>query len=210
LPQREAQFSRNRHTRATDKLAGLLCELSCRTLLSERGTLGISPAENILIGGILGKNTRPKGATVMLRPFILLLAVSALPLAQNSSKAEGDETKIIALENLWNQMQINHDADAMGKMLESDFVLTDYDGTVMSKGQFLASVRDTSNQLTVEVSTDMKLHRHGDTVIVIGATREKGTDKGKPYTHQGRFTDTWIKKDGQWLCIASQLGLIGK
>jgi len=131
-------------------------------------------------------------------------------MEQNPAKAEGDETKSIALENLWNQMQINHDADAMGKMLDSDFVLTDYDRTVMSKGQFLASVRDTSNQLTVEVSTDMKLHRHGDTVIVVGATREKGTEKGKPYTHQGRFTDTWIKKDGQWLCIASQLGLIGK
>ena len=146
----------------------------------------------------------------MLRPLIFLVALWALPLAQNSPKAEGDETKIIALENLWNQMQINHDADAMGKMLDSDFVLTDYDGTVMTKGQFLASIRDPSNQVTVEVSTDMKLHRHGDTVVVIGATREKGMEKGKPYAHQGRFTDTWIKKDGQWLCIASQLSLIAK
>ena len=146
----------------------------------------------------------------MLRPLILLVALWTSPLPQNSPKAEGDETKIIALENLWNQMQINHDADAMGKMLDSDFVLTDYDGTVMTKGQFLASIRDPSNQVTVEVSTDMKLHRHGDTVVVIGATREKGMEKGKPYAHQGRFTDTWIKKDGQWLCIASQLSLIAK
>ncbi|HEV1995485.1 MAG TPA: nuclear transport factor 2 family protein [Candidatus Acidoferrum sp.] len=146
----------------------------------------------------------------MLRPLVFLLALSSFPFAQDISRAQGDETKIIALENLWNQMQIKHDADAMGKMLDSDFVLTDYDGTVMSKTQFLESIRDTSNQLTVEVSTDMKLHRHGDTVIVIGATREKGTEKGKPYAHQGRFTDTWIKKDGQWLCIASQLTLIGK
>jgi ketosteroid isomerase-like protein len=196
--------------RATDKLAGLLCERSFATLLSERGTRGISLATSTLIGGILGKNTGSKGAITMLRPLIFLVVLSSLPLAQNSPKAEGDETKIIALENLWNQMQINHDADAMGKMLDSDFVLTDYDGTVMSKGQFLASIRDSSNQLTVEVSTDMKLHRHGDTVVVVGATREKGTEKGKPYTHQGRFTDTWIKKDGQWICIASQLGLTGK
>lgn len=147
---------------------------------------------------------------MILRPLILLVVLTTLPLAQNSPKVEGDETKIIALENLWNQMQLNHDADAMGKMLDGDFVLTDYDGTVMTKGQFLASIRDPSNQVTVEVSTDMKLHRHGDTVVVIGATREKGTEKGKPYSHQGRFTDAWIKKDDQWLCIASQLGLLGK
>src|SRR5467141_1347375 len=154
------------------------------------------------------KNTTPKGATAMLRPLILLLALSSWPVAQNISRAQGDDTKIIALENLWNQMQINHDADAMGSMLDSDFVLTDYDGSVMSKAQFLASIRDKSNQLTVEVSDDMKLHRHGNTVVVTGATREKGTEKGKPYAHQGRFTDTWIKKDGQWLCVASQLSLI--
>jgi ketosteroid isomerase-like protein len=147
---------------------------------------------------------------VMLGPLIVQLALVFLPFAQEISRAQGDETKIIALENLWNQIQINHDAEAMGKMLDGDFVLTDYDGTVYSKGQFLASIRDNSIQLTVEVSADMKLHRHGDTVIVIGATHEKGTEKGKPFSHVGRFTDTWIKKDGQWLCIASQLSLIGK
>jgi ketosteroid isomerase-like protein len=131
-------------------------------------------------------------------------------IAVGLSGAEGDESKIIAMENLWNQMQVNHDADAMGKMLEADFVLTDYDGTVMSKGEFLESIRDKSNQLTVEVSEDMKLHVHGDTVVVTGATHERGKLKGKPYEHKGRFTDTWIKKSGQWVCVASQLGLTGR
>jgi len=146
----------------------------------------------------------------MVRPLILLLAFAFLPFAPDISRAQGDETKIIALENLWNQIQVNHDADAMGKMLDGDFVLTDHDGTVMSKARFLAAIRDKSSQLTVEASEDMKLHRHGDTVIVTGAYHEKGTEKGKPFSHLGRFTDTWIKKDGQWLCIASHLSLVGK
>jgi ketosteroid isomerase-like protein len=152
----------------------------------------------------------PKGVDAMRCALPFLLTLSSLAFAPSISRAQGDESKIIALENLWNQMQINHDADAMGKLLDSDFVLTGYDGSVMSKSQFLASIRDKSNRLTIEVSDDMKLHRHGDTVVVTGATREKGTEKGKPYTHQGRFTDTWIKKDGQWLCVASQLSLISK
>lgn len=146
----------------------------------------------------------------MSRILILLLALASLPIPQEVSHAQGDETKIIALENLWNQIQINHDADAMGKMLDSDFVFTDYDGSVMNKTQFLESIHDNSIQLTVEVSADMKLHRHGDTVVVVGATHEKGMEKGKPFSHVGRFTDTWMKKDGQWVCIASQLSLTGK
>jgi len=133
-----------------------------------------------------------------------------LTFAQSLLRAQGDETKIIALENLWNQIQIKYDADAMGKLLDSDFILTDYDGSLMNKAQFLAAIRDSSNQLTVEVSEDMKLHVHGETVIVTGATHEKGTLKGKPYQHQGRFTDTWVKKNGQWICVASQLSLVAK
>src|SRR5467141_3240070 len=118
----------------------------------------------------------------MLRPLILLFALVCVPFSPNISMAQGDETKIIALENLWNQMQINHDADAMGKLLDNDFVLTDYDGTVYSKGQFLAAIRDKSTQLTVEVSDDMRLHRHGDTVVVFCVKDTAATEKGKPFS----------------------------
>jgi ketosteroid isomerase-like protein len=143
----------------------------------------------------------------MRRVWPCFLALAFLP-GLVCSQTGNDESKIIALENLWNQMQLHHDAGAMEKILDPDFVLTDYDGAVLSKSQFLASVRDVSDQLTVEVSEDMKLHRHGDTVIVTGATHEKGTNKGKHYEHRGRFTDTWILKNGEWLCVASHLGLL--
>ena len=145
----------------------------------------------------------------MRRVLPCLLALVFLPgliCSQNGN----DESKIIALENLWNQMQLHHDAGAMETILDPDFVLTDYDGAVLSKSQFLASIRDASDQLTVEVSEDMKLHRHGDTVIVTGATHEKGTAKGKHYEHRGRFTDTWMLRNGEWICVASHLGLLSK
>lgn len=146
----------------------------------------------------------------MMQVFCLLLMAASMALGQDSSKTMGDETKIIALENLWNQMQIKHDAEAMGQMLDPNFVLTDYDGTIMSKGQFLASVKDMSYVLTTEVSQDMRLFSHGDTVIVIGATHEAGTSKGKPFEHHGRFTDTWVRSDGRWICLASQLSSMRK
>lgn len=146
--------------------------------------------------------------------MILCGICAAVLLAGVASRAQkeasGDETKIIALENLWNQTQLNHDAAAIENMLDDDFVLTDYDGSVIGKTAFLESIRDKSVHLTTEVSSDMKLHPHGNTVVVTGATREKGTRNGKPFEHNGRFTDTWMKKDGRWLCVASQLGVISK
>lgn len=146
----------------------------------------------------------------MSRMLFVVVFFSCILIGQQRSPAQGDEERILGLENIWNQAQMNHDATAMGSMLHADFVFTDYDGTVMTKPQFLASIRDSSNTLTLEVSDDMKLHRYGDTVIVTGATHEKGKQKGKPYEHYGRFTDTWVRHNSEWICVASQLGLLQK
>lgn len=146
----------------------------------------------------------------MARTLLLVVFSSCMLIAQQPSSSEGDEKRIIALENIWNQAQLNHDASAMGSMLHPDFVFTDYDGTVMTKPEFLASIRDSSNTLSLEVSDDMKLHRFGDTVVVTGATHEKGKQKGKSYEHYGRFTDTWVRHNNEWICVASQLGLLQK
>ena len=140
----------------------------------------------------------------------LLLSLTIAAGAKSGAPQSEDASKVVALENLWNQTQLNHDAAAMEKMLDEDFVLTDYDGTLSNKSQFLDSIKDMSIKLTQEMSEGMKLHQHGNTVVVTGATREKGTQNGKPFAHNGRFTDTWIKKDGRWLCVASHLGVVSK
>src|SRR5215467_225170 len=133
-------------------------------------------------------------------PRVLFVIVFSLILfAPQSSLSQGDEERILGLENVWNQAQLSHDANAMGSFLHPDFVFTDYDGTVMSKTQFLASIGDMSNTLSLEVSDDMKLHRFGDTVVVTGGTHEKGKQKGRAYEHYGRFTDTWVRHNGGWL-----------
>lgn len=56
----------------------------------------------------------------MRRALPLLLVLACLTFAQRISRAQGDETKIIAPESLWNQMQLQHDADAIGLSARPD------------------------------------------------------------------------------------------
>src|SRR5258708_13300979 len=100
----------------------------------------------------------------MRRVFTLLFLSLSLALPQTFAQSDGDETKIIALENLWNQIQIAHDGDAMEKMLDDDFVLTDFDGSVLNKAQFLVTIPDKSNPLTLAPTQATSLPRHGNTV----------------------------------------------
>jgi len=47
--------------------------------------------------------------------------------------------------------------------------------------------------------------------VVIGRYHAKGTNRGKPFDHYGRFTDTWISStSGQWVCAASHTNAIKK
>ena len=63
----------------------------------------------------------------MSRMLFLIVFFSWILVAQQRSSSEGDEERIVGLENIWNQAQTSHDATAMGSMLHPDFVFTDYE-----------------------------------------------------------------------------------
>jgi ketosteroid isomerase-like protein len=44
---------------------------------------------------------------------------------------------------------------------------------------------------------------YGNAAIVTGAFKAVGQDKGQNFTNTGRFTDTFVQKDGRWQAVAS-------
>ena len=54
----------------------------------------------------------------------------------------------------------------------------------------------------------MAVHIFGNAAVVTGVYRDKGVEKGKPFLRRGRFTDTWVYRNGAWQCVASQSTLI--
>lgn len=121
-----------------------------------------------------------------------------------------DSSKILALENAWNQAQLHHDANALIQLLPSTFVYTDYDGTVEDKAQFLKDLKDPDYQASLVVNENVKVIPYNKAAVVIGTYHTKGKYKGKPFEHWGRFTDMWLFQDGLWQCIASHTNLIKK
>jgi len=141
--------------------------------------------------------------------FVLLL--SPLPSSEKArDTAQADQEKLVALENAWNQAQLHRDAKAVEQLLPETFVYTDYDGTLMNKAAFLADVRDQNYRATSIVNSNMQVFPYQNMAIVVGTYRAKGTYKGKSFDHHGRFTDTWVFKDGVWQCAASHTTLITK
>jgi ketosteroid isomerase-like protein len=136
-----------------------------------------------------------------------LFSVSLAPAAQQSGA--GDEGgRVLALENIWNRALEAKDVNALNSLLATTFVSVDIDGSVSSKGEFLASIKSPDYQPSQAVSEQSSVQVYGDTAVVVGVFRIKGTEKGKLYVHRERFVDTWIKRDGGWQCVATTSTLI--
>ena len=140
---------------------------------------------------------------------IFLLAVGSIAMA--AQQADPREGKLLVLERLWNEAQVNRDAAALDELVSSRFVNTEWDGEVTDKQKFLADIRDPHFKPSLANIQNLKMNFFGDaTAVVTGTYHTQGTYQGKPYDHVGRFTDTWILDLGKWQCVASHTSLLKK
>jgi ketosteroid isomerase-like protein len=141
----------------------------------------------------------------------LLLALAVLgQAAAQKSKDDSQQTKLLIMEHLWNEAQVNRDARVLDAMIGNEFVNTEYDGEVSDKARFLADIRDPQFKPTSLTIQDVKVSMYADSAVVVGIYHTKGTYQGKPYEHFGRFTDTWVYTEGRWQCVASHTSLLKK
>lgn len=135
--------------------------------------------------------------------MVLMCLGSAMAAAQ-AADDPGVASNLIALERV-GKMQAwqNKDVTALGAVLDDAFVYVDPEGKVLTKAEVLRQIKTTDSlQFTAQAIT-VKLH--GKTAIVTGLYRMKGMEHGKPFVRRGRFVDTWLDKNGQWIAIASLL-----
>ena len=134
--------------------------------------------------------------------LLLVLAGAASLSAQDDSEAAA-RTKVIALEKAWNQAYKMGDTKALGTLLDDSVVLIEDDGALKTKAQFLASVKSTTANEEQVAPESLTVHVFGQTAVAVGVFAAKGNHGGKPYVRRERFVDTWILKNGNWVCVAT-------
>lgn len=131
-------------------------------------------------------------------------------LATVAQQADPRESKLLVLERLWNEAQVNRDASALDQLVSSRFVNTEWDGEISDKQRFLVEIKDPRFKPTLATIQDVKMNFFGDAAVITGVYHTQGTYQGKPYDHVGRFTDTWVLDLGKWQCVASHTSLLKK
>jgi len=141
-------------------------------------------------------------------PLIILAVLAVLTsnftVAQDKSEAS---SRILALENKWNEAYKRSDVATMESLLATDFIITVEDGSTFSKSGYIAHNGDTTVHIEITEMSSLNVRMHGNTAVVTGAYHEKGTSRGKPYDFRDRFTDVWMNLNGKWQVIASHYSI---
>ena len=133
--------------------------------------------------------------------LILLLALTSASAAARS--ATGDEKEILRVEALLCRAFESGDAATLRKQMDATFTQTSSRGEVTGFEQNVAEVAKREPRYEVFRNHDQKIRLYGDAAIVLGITTVKGTADGQPFAGDFQYTDTWIRRNGEWKIAAS-------
>jgi ketosteroid isomerase-like protein len=134
---------------------------------------------------------------------LLLLVVCSIAALAQEPPDSGMKQNVLALEHAWDQALERGDVKALNAIFDNSLIYIDYDGSFLTKAEYLSRVKQNDIHLQEIVTEEMNVQLFGSTAIVVGTYRAKGLEKGKAYVHRGRFMDTWVLEGKNWICVAS-------
>lgn len=136
--------------------------------------------------------------------LLLLAGAAFLPATAQNDQNSAVVSKIIAMEKAWNQAYKLRDTKAIDALLDDSMVLVNDDGSLQTKAVFLAAVRSSKPSDEEQVTPEsISVHVFGNVAVATGIFRAKGVEAGKPYVRRERFADTWVGKNGTWVCVSA-------
>lgn len=144
--------------------------------------------------------------------FLMALAAAAITstpclAAPSATKDDASTQQVLQREHQYSAALLHGDAKLLASVLADSFVDTSESGVLRDKQQLLRIIARQAPLISI-TETDRKIQIYGDTAVVTVRFDVKGTDQGKPYTFAGRATDIWIRRGGNWYCVAAHSSAI--
>jgi ketosteroid isomerase-like protein len=113
--------------------------------------------------------------------------------------------EVLKMEKRFADAIAKNDPEEIGRFVTDDWIIINADGGIIDKERFLEVIK--SGALTHEMmeSDDIRLRLYGDSAVLTALTRSKGKFMGHEFTTHERSTDVFVRRDGQWRCVLTQL-----
>jgi ketosteroid isomerase-like protein len=140
--------------------------------------------------------------------FLLVTACVGLAFAQ-AEKAPAQGTSVAEtvkqVERDWTDAMKSADADKLNQIIADDWVALGPDGTTETKQAFIADYKSGKSKTESYDFGPMNVKVLGNVAVVQGSDTEKSTSGGKDSSGKYVWMDVFVKRDGKWVAVRSQL-----
>ena len=113
--------------------------------------------------------------------------------------------ELLQLEKEFAEAIVKGDVEAIGQFLADDWIIIDPDGSIIDRGRFLNVIQSGTLIHEMMESDEVGIRIYTDAAVVTALTKTKGKFMGQDFTTQERSTDVFVKLNGRWKCVLSQL-----
>jgi ketosteroid isomerase-like protein len=147
--------------------------------------------------------------TSVICTMLIALIFPALVVGQGGTKSKapqagGVEQQLKQIEDDWTKANKNKDTAALRRIIAKDWVGTDEKGKVLNREPFISLIASNPDVIESNENFDMQVRVYGNTAVVTGGIKQKGTRNGTAYTDTSRWTDVFVKRGGRWQAVVSQ------
>jgi len=134
---------------------------------------------------------------------------SAAPKVPRNAGWVVSEKAVTKLEQEWFKIQLAHDWDKLRQLLGDDFQLIESDGRLGDRDSMIAGYKEEASSVSTISMTLLVSHAvSNDTVVATGLDDISLRQRDGSISHRyERFTDVWILRNNQWVCVAEQITL---
>ena len=149
--------------------------------------------------------------TFWLPSFTLAQATKETPAAKAPRNAGWAvaEKAVTKLEQEWFKIQLAHDWDKLRQLFGDDFQLIESDGRLGDRDSMIAGYKEEAPSVATISMTLLVSHAvSNDTVVATGLDDISLRQRDGSMSHRyERFTDVWVLRNNQWVCVAEQITL---
>jgi ketosteroid isomerase-like protein len=115
------------------------------------------------------------------------------------------EEELLKLEGAFAKAIVRNDVEGIGRIVANDWVVIDPNGEIVDRMRFFEVIKSGALTHDVMESEDFRVRVYENSAVVTAVTRTKGKFMGQEFSTQERATDVFVKRDGRWQCVLTQL-----
>lgn len=152
---------------------------------------------------------RLSSATALI--FVLSFAASASQPSQGMPRAQRHESRheIDQIEDTWRDAIIHRNVSVMDNLLGDDYIAITPSGTLQSKDEALAILRNGTLKLTSIEFSDRKVRFYGQTALVTSRADVTGKNADADFSGSYRYTRVYVRDEhGKWKIVSFEASRI--